>query len=88
MEAHERLIDGKFVGKGAQPTGLKKGGHDRSTSPYHLPMAVPPPLPPYQYFTSVILTVQSNVDDDSVAHQNKLSPLWFCLELLCILHKT
>ena len=42
MGAYERCIDGKLVGKGV-PNGLKKGGHDDSTSSYHLPMVVPPP---------------------------------------------
>ena len=41
MEAHERRIDGNLVGWGA-PTDLKKGGHDCSTYPFHLPMVVPP----------------------------------------------
>ena len=42
MGAHERRIDGKLGGYGA-PTGLKKGGHDRCTSPYPLSRSVPPP---------------------------------------------
>ena len=40
--AQKRRIDGKLVGKGAA-TGLKKGGHDRGTSPYPFPMWVAPP---------------------------------------------
>ena len=39
--AQEQRIDGKLVGKGAA-IGLKKGGHDRATSPYPFPMWVPP----------------------------------------------
>ena len=35
--AHKRRIDGKLVGA-PSPTGLKKGGHDPSTSPYHFPI--------------------------------------------------
>ena len=38
----ERRIDGKN-GRLGVPTGLKKGGHDRGTSPYQLPRQVPPP---------------------------------------------
>ena len=40
--SHERHIDGKLVGLGAS-TGLKKGGHDRSTYQYPLSTSVPPP---------------------------------------------
>ena len=40
---HEWCIEGKLVGQGVL-TGLKNGGHDRGTSPYHFPMWVPPPL--------------------------------------------
>ena len=39
--AQELRIDGKLVVLGAA-TGLKKGGHDRGTSPYPFPMWVPP----------------------------------------------
>ena len=36
-EIHERRINGKLAGIGA-PNGLIKGGHNRSTFAYHLPI--------------------------------------------------